>query len=98
MVLPSFAEGLPVSLMEAMALARPVIATRVGAVSELVEHGEHGWLVPAGSPEALAGGACARRSAPVERLTEMGRAARHWVLERHDADREARRLASLLLA
>jgi glycosyltransferase involved in cell wall biosynthesis len=98
MVLPSFAEGLPVSLMEAMALARPVIATRVGAVNELVEHGVHGWVVPAGSVDALAGAMREALDAPVGALTEMGRTARERVLERHDADREARKLASLLTA
>ena len=53
LVLPSFAEGLPVSLMEAMALARPVIATLVGAVGELIDDRVHGWLVAAGSVEEL---------------------------------------------
>src|SRR5262249_50844221 len=53
LVLPSFAEGLPVVLMEAMALGRPVISTFVGGIPELVLPGEHGWLVPAGDVEAL---------------------------------------------
>ena len=48
LVLPSFAEGLPVVLMEAMALRRPVISTYVAGIPELVISGEHGWLVPAG--------------------------------------------------
>ena len=48
LVLPSFAEGLPVVIMEAMALRRPVISTYVAGIPELVRDGEHGWLVPAG--------------------------------------------------
>ncbi|MCP1167181.1 glycosyltransferase, partial [Limimaricola sp. ASW11-118] len=54
LVLPSFAEGVPVVLMEAMAAARPVIATRVGGVAELVEHGVSGLLVPPGAEAPLA--------------------------------------------
>ena len=53
LVLPSFAEGLPVVIMEAMALRRPVISTFVAGIPELVQPGEHGWLVPAGDVEAL---------------------------------------------
>jgi glycosyltransferase involved in cell wall biosynthesis len=54
LILPSFAEGLPVVLMEAMALRRPVISTFVAGIPELVSNGEHGWLVPSGDLEALA--------------------------------------------
>lgn len=53
-VLPSLAEGVPVVLMEAMAAGVPVIATRVGGVSELVEHGRTGLLVPPGQVSGLA--------------------------------------------
>ena len=52
--LPSFAEGLPMTIMEAMALNRPVISTYVAGIPELVHPGEHGWLVPAGDVSALA--------------------------------------------
>src|SRR5688572_31740184 len=48
----SFAEGLPVVIMEALALGRPVLATAVAGIPELVSP-ECGWLVPAGSVEAL---------------------------------------------
>jgi glycosyltransferase involved in cell wall biosynthesis len=49
----SFAEGVPVVLMEAMATGLPVVATRIAGVSELVEHGEAGYLVPPGDLESL---------------------------------------------
>ena len=54
LVLPSFAEGLPVVIMEAMALRRPVISTFVAGIPELIHSGEHGWLIPAGDVEGLA--------------------------------------------
>lgn len=53
-VLSSIAEGMPVTLMEAMASGLPVVATEVGGVASVVEHGVTGTLVPAGDPRALA--------------------------------------------
>lgn len=54
LVLPSFAEGVPVVLMEAMASGIPVVATQIAGVSELVKHGESGYLVPPGDVMSLA--------------------------------------------
>ncbi len=53
-VLPSFKEGLPLSLLEAMALSKPIIATSVSGVPEIVHHGVNGLLVPPGDWQALA--------------------------------------------
>ena len=72
LVLPSFAEGLPVVIMEAMALRRPVISTFVAGIPELVHPGEHGWLVPAGDVEALASAMQACLDTPTETLARMG--------------------------
>ncbi len=55
LVLPSYAEGVPVSLMEALASQVPVVATQVGGVSELVEDGVNGFIVRPGDIEHLAG-------------------------------------------
>ncbi|MFQ5904574.1 MAG: glycosyltransferase, partial [Candidatus Binatia bacterium] len=53
-VLPSLSEGIPVALLEALALARPVVATRVGGIPEVVEHGASGLLVTPGKEDELA--------------------------------------------
>ena len=98
LVLPSFAEGLPVVIMEAMALQRPVISTFVAGIPELVVHGSTGWLVPAGDIDALAEAIEACLSTPVAELARMGEAGRARVSERHDADREAAKLAARFTA
>jgi glycosyltransferase involved in cell wall biosynthesis len=98
LVLPSFAEGLPVVLMEALALGRPVVATYIAGIPELVEDGVNGWLVPAGSAEALANAVVRVLAAPAEELTLLGRAGAERVGRRHDAAREAGRLAELFSA
>jgi glycosyltransferase involved in cell wall biosynthesis len=95
MVLASFAEGLPVVLMEALALGRPVIATAIAGIPELVDQ-RNGWLVPAGSVEALAEAMKAVLDAPQEQLAQMGQVGRERVLAMHDPDGNARHLAGLL--
>ncbi|QHO78412.1 colanic acid biosynthesis glycosyltransferase WcaL [Bradyrhizobium sp. CCBAU 051011] len=98
LVLPSFAEGLPVVIMEAMALRRPVISTFVAGIPELIEHGEHGWLVPAGDLESLAAAMGECLGTAPEAITQMGESARQRVLERHDVDKEAAKLIGLIEA
>jgi colanic acid/amylovoran biosynthesis glycosyltransferase len=95
LVLPSFAEGLPVVIMEAMALHRPVVTTYVGGIPELVRSGESGWLVPAGDADALTDAIVACMAADQDSLARMGAAGRARVLERHDVDVEASKLARL---
>jgi glycosyltransferase involved in cell wall biosynthesis len=95
LVLPSFAEGLPVVIMEAMALRRPIISTFIAGIPELVQPGEHGWLVPAGDVQALVEAMRACLDAPTDVLTRLGDAARERVLARHDVDIEAAKLVKL---
>ncbi|RCL27351.1 colanic acid biosynthesis glycosyltransferase WcaL [Pseudomonas sp. AFG_SD02_1510_Pfu_092] len=93
LVLPSFAEGLPVVIMEAMALRRPVLTTYVAGIPELVQAGENGWLFPAGAVDELAAAMADCLAQPAHVLQRMGEAARQRVLQRHDIDSEAARLA-----
>jgi glycosyltransferase involved in cell wall biosynthesis len=95
LVLPSFAEGLPVVLMEALALGRPVVTTYIAGIPELVENGVNGWLIPAGSVEALAEALRQVLQTPVERLTQMGKDGAVRVAAMHDARTEAGKLLGL---
>jgi colanic acid/amylovoran biosynthesis glycosyltransferase len=96
LVLPSFAEGLPVVLMEALALGRPVISTYVAGIPELVVPDVCGWLVPAGSVEALAAAMDNALSAPTQDLERMGHAGAARVALRHNGALEAAKLDTLL--
>jgi glycosyltransferase involved in cell wall biosynthesis len=98
LVLPSFAEGLPVVIMEAMALRRPVLTTYIAGIPELVRSGENGWLFPAGSMAELEHAIRECLSMPAEALQEMGNAAFERVTARHNVDFEASKLAALFRA
>jgi len=74
-VLPSYREGLPLCVLEAMAHGRPVVATTVGGIPQLVDHGRTGLLVEPGDVDALRG-ALERLLADAELRRRMGRAAR----------------------
>ena len=95
LVLPSFAEGLPVVIMEAMALRRPVLTTYIAGIPELVRPGETGWLFPAGCVNELANAMEECLATPLARLQEMGDAAHDRVIERHSIDTEVAKLAEL---
>ena len=97
LVLPSFAEGLPVVLMEAMAAGLPVITTQIAGVPELVRNGETGWLVAPGDEAGLHAALEAYLADP-ESARAMGAAGRAQVVQEFDATLEARRLAALFLA
>ncbi|UWQ31929.1 glycosyltransferase [Leisingera sp. M527] len=94
LVMPSFAEGLPMVVMEAMAAARPVIATYIAGTPELVVAGQTGWLLPAGDEDALAQAVLTLAQTPHQQLTGMGEGGRRRVLKRHDSAAEAAKLAA----
>jgi glycosyltransferase involved in cell wall biosynthesis len=96
LVLPSFAEGLPVVIMEALALGRPCISTQVAAISELVRPGETGWLIPPANIEALTSAMRGLLTSEVPALDAMGVRGRELVRERHWAATEAARLGALI--
>ena len=98
MVLPSFAEGLPVVIMEALALRRPVITTYVAGIPELVKTGTNGWLVPPGDVHGLKVAIRALVDAEVAALDAMGEQGFKAVFDQHDIDKEAKTLASLFIA
>lgn len=92
MVLPSFAEGLPVVIMEALALQRPVVSTYVAGIPELVVNGENGWLVPAGAVSDLVRALKEVLAASPGELHQFGRAGAAKVAEQHHAVVEAQKL------
>ncbi|MEE9429088.1 MAG: glycosyltransferase [Paracoccaceae bacterium] len=98
LVHPSFSEGLPVVIMEAMAERRPVISTYIAGIPELVREGETGWLVPAGREEELrlAMQDCAAR--PIKDLNRMGDLGFERVRARHDIRTEGAKLVRLFLS
>ncbi len=98
LVLSSFAEGLPMVIMEAMAQGRPALATAIAGVPELVRPGETGWLIPAGDEARLCEAMVALAATPAELMTRMGLNGRARVLAQHDAATEAEKLGALFAA
>jgi glycosyltransferase involved in cell wall biosynthesis len=87
-VLTSLAEGTPVALIEALAAGRAVVATNVGGVEDVVEHGRTGYLAPSGDAEGLARAVLSLLEEP-ELRARMGALGRELVAERHAARRVA---------
>jgi glycosyltransferase involved in cell wall biosynthesis len=95
LVLPSFAEGVPVVLMEAMAAGIPVVTTTVAGISELVEDGVSGRLVAPGEEEAFAQ-AIVDVTASADTAARMGAAGRDRVRSEFNLKAEAPGLARLV--
>lgn len=95
LVLPSFAEGLPVVIMEALALGRPVVSTFVAGIPELVTDAVCGWLVPAADVDALTTALRRVLNASVDDLSRMGALGAARVAERHNTLKEGRKLGKL---
>jgi glycosyltransferase involved in cell wall biosynthesis len=95
MILPSFAEGLPVAIMESLALSRPVLTTYIAGIPELIQPNSSGWLVPAGSVEELAIAMRQILSLPLEKIAEMGKIGSEMVKKQHNATTESQKLLKL---
>jgi glycosyltransferase involved in cell wall biosynthesis len=93
-LLPTFAEGLPVVIMEALALGRPVISTYIAGIPELVDQ-DCGWIIPAGDTDALIAAMRDALNASEGVLTAKGAEGRRRVETGHDVDREAAKLKAL---
>lgn len=99
-VLSSVSEGLPYAVLEAMAMARPVVATRVSGLPEIIEDGVTGLLVPPRNPQAL-GAAVIGLLQDRDRAQKMGAAGRRTVEEKFGLDRmvqEIERLYEILMS
>jgi colanic acid/amylovoran biosynthesis glycosyltransferase len=95
LVLPSFAEGLPVVIMEAMASGRPPITTYIAGIPELVRDGENGLLIPAGDVDALADAIERFLALSDQEVEAMGARARAAARSRHHVRDEVAKLATL---
>lgn len=95
-VMPSFAEGVPVSLMEAMAAGVPVVTTRIAGISELVDDGVNGYLVSPGDSDALTAKIAQLLDEPTLRA-EFGAAGRQKVMAEFNLAEEVDRLHDVLV-
>jgi glycosyltransferase involved in cell wall biosynthesis len=86
LVLCSETESAPLTLLEAMSSGLPVVATNVGGIPEIVEHGRNGYLVPLKHPEDIAE-RLLEFNADKEKMRSMGQKARESILERFSTDK-----------
>lgn len=93
-VLPSYKEGLPMSCVEALACERPVIASDVGGIPEIVKHNHTGLLVPPGDPAALAVG-LRRLLSDSTFARELAQAGRRLVEQQHDLEKNTKVLMGI---
>jgi glycosyltransferase involved in cell wall biosynthesis len=93
-VLPSLWEGLPYAVLEAMAMGKPVIATRIPGIEELIDDGQTGCLVPPGDAASLSE-AILMLLGDTERANQMGRAAQRAVREKYRLETQIRKLENL---
>jgi len=95
--LPSFAEGLPIVLMESLAMGRAVVTTRINGIPELVDAG-CGWIVEAGDVPALRAAVAQALSSDSDTLAALGQTGRDRVIAAHDQAANAAQLRALFPA
>lgn len=93
-VLPTLGEALPTVLAEAMAAGKPIVASAVGGVPEMVEEGVNGLLIPPSDPDKLAG-ACIRLLRDPEQARRLGYSGRQIVEQRFNIERQVQLLCDL---
>ena len=93
LALPSLYEGMPLTVIEAAAMARPVVATAVDGTPEVVEHGVTGFLVPPANPPALSGALLTLLADP-DRARRLGETGRQRTLERFDLTQQVEATAA----
>lgn len=91
LVLPSWREGTPTSIMEGMSMGRPAVVTDAPGCREVVRNGVNGYLVPVRNPQALAGAMEAFITRP-EDIARMGKAGRELAVNEFDAEKVAARI------
>ncbi|MGN6558660.1 MAG: glycosyltransferase family 4 protein, partial [Solirubrobacterales bacterium] len=92
--LPSFGEGVPIVLMEAMAMEVPAISTRIAGIPELIEHEREGLLVPPGRPDLLADALESLLTNPTH-YRDLATAARNKVLQEFNTAHSAEQLLAV---
>jgi colanic acid/amylovoran biosynthesis glycosyltransferase len=92
LVLPSFAEGLPVVLMESLALGRPVISTTIAGIPELITTNREGWLIQPGSIEHLSQALKTVLNTEISTLDAMGKIGQENIMNKHNIYLEAQKL------
>ncbi len=96
LILASFAEGLPVVIMEAMAMQRPILSTRITGIPELVRDGQEGFLYTPANTDELTAAILRLAETDVDTLAQMGAQAQARVRERHLTEVAVRRLDRLI--
>jgi glycosyltransferase involved in cell wall biosynthesis len=95
LVFPSLSEGMPNAVLEAMAAARPVLATNVGGHRDLIVHGETGALISTHDLDQLPAAIAEMLDLPIEQRKRLGSAARDFVVREYPPDRESKRYAEV---
>ncbi len=92
--LPSFAEGVPVVLMEAMSMEIPTVSTRIAGIAELIDNGNTGYLIHSGDPDGLNAVLRHAMDHPDDQIA-LGKAGRAFVIDEFNITTNGKRLAQI---